>query len=105
MDSIKVNKISKENIHEEESHVRNSSDEDFGEMQIEDLNCSITMLGCSPVGLQGAARRNRIDYGKRKVAQASQVRLQYAKIVPGTQSHQTFVPINTSERIIWPVCS
>jgi hypothetical protein len=32
MNNIKVNKISEENINEEESSVRNASDEDFGDM-------------------------------------------------------------------------
>jgi hypothetical protein len=68
-----VNKISEENIHEEESPARNASDEDFGEMQAEDLNCCVTMLGCSPVKLHGVTKGNRIGYGKRMVAQASQV--------------------------------
>jgi hypothetical protein len=36
MNSIRMNKISEENIHEEESPVRNASDEDFEEMQAED---------------------------------------------------------------------
>jgi hypothetical protein len=38
MDSIEVSKIYDENIHEEESPVRKASDENFGEMQVEDLN-------------------------------------------------------------------
>jgi hypothetical protein len=49
------------------------------------------------VKLHGVAKRNRIGYGKRKVAQASQVRLQYAKTVPGTWSHHKFASVNTSE--------
>jgi hypothetical protein len=50
--------------------VRNASDEDVGEMQAEDLNCSTNMLGCSPVKLHGVLKINRICYGK-KIAQVS----------------------------------
>jgi hypothetical protein len=66
MDSIKVNKISKENIHKEESPARNASDEDFGGMQVEDLNYFISMLGCSPVKLHGVAKRNTINKSWKK---------------------------------------
>jgi hypothetical protein len=38
--SIKVKKI---------AHIRNASGEYFGEIQVEDLNCFISMLGCSPM--------------------------------------------------------
>jgi hypothetical protein len=37
MGIIKMNKIFEENVHEEESPARNASDEDPGEMKIEDL--------------------------------------------------------------------
>jgi hypothetical protein len=71
MDSIKVKKISEGNINEEESLCRNASDEDFREMQVENLNCSINMLWCSPVKLCGIAEKNRTGYEKRKVSKAS----------------------------------
>jgi hypothetical protein len=64
MSSIKVSKVSEGNISDEESPVRSASGEDFGEMQVEDLNCSITVLGCSPFKLQVVAKINRIGYGK-----------------------------------------
>jgi hypothetical protein len=57
MESINVNKISEENIHNKESYVTNASDEDFGEKQIVDFNYSIRLLGCSPVKLHGVAQR------------------------------------------------
>jgi hypothetical protein len=41
-----VKEISEENIHEEEIPMRKASDEDFGRIQAEGLNCSITMLRC-----------------------------------------------------------
>jgi hypothetical protein len=44
-----MKKVSEENIHKEESSVGSASDEDFGDMQAEDLNCSVTTLECSPV--------------------------------------------------------
>jgi hypothetical protein len=40
-----MNKISEENMHKEEFPVRNASDEYFEELQLEDLNFSITILG------------------------------------------------------------
>jgi hypothetical protein len=44
---VKEKKISKESM-----QGRNASNEDFGEMQVEDLNCSVTMLRTTPVKLQ-----------------------------------------------------
>jgi hypothetical protein len=70
-----VNKISEENIHEEESPVRNASDEELGEMQVEDLNFSVAMLGCRPVKLHGVAKKNRIGCGKML---SKQVKLGYS---------------------------
>jgi hypothetical protein len=81
MDNIKVNKISEENTRDEESPVRNSSNENFGETQVEDLNCSNTMLVCSAVKLRGVAKRNVAGYGKGKVAQASEVTSEVAKVL------------------------
>jgi hypothetical protein len=46
--------------------VRNASNEDIGEMQVEDVNYFITMLGCSPLKQHGVAKRNRTGYGKKK---------------------------------------
>jgi hypothetical protein len=64
MNSIKLSRISKGNISDEESPVSSASGEDFGEMQVEDLNCSLTVLGCSPVKLHVVAKINRIGHGK-----------------------------------------
>jgi hypothetical protein len=64
--SIKVNKISEENI-----SYKNASDEYFREMQVEGLNCFVIMLGCSQMKLPSIAKINRISYGKRRVAQTS----------------------------------
>jgi hypothetical protein len=61
-----MNKVSEENMHEEESPVRNASDEDFGEMQVEDINCCIIVLGCSPLKLLSVGKRNRLGFGKKK---------------------------------------
>jgi hypothetical protein len=44
--------------------VRNASDEDFGEMQVEDVNCFISR-GSSLLKLHNAAKINRLCYGKR----------------------------------------
>jgi hypothetical protein len=53
MDSIKINKISEENMHEEESSVRNSLDED--------MNCCIIMLGCSSLQRKYKVLCNEIE--------------------------------------------
>jgi hypothetical protein len=37
-------------------HTRNASDEDFGEMWVEGLNCYITMLGYSSMKVYGVAK-------------------------------------------------
>jgi hypothetical protein len=65
MDSIKVNKISEENIHEGESPIRIFSDEHFCEVQV-DLSCSVSILGFPAVKLHAVAKRNRIGYEERK---------------------------------------
>jgi hypothetical protein len=41
---------------------------------------------------------------KKKVSQASQVRLQYATTIPGTWNHHKFVPGTTSEIKIQSIC-
>jgi hypothetical protein len=61
MNNIKVAKDLKEVSHEE-SPVRSASGEEFGELQVEDLNCSIAVLGCSPVKLHVVAKINRIAH-------------------------------------------
>lgn len=54
-----MNKISGESM-----HVRNASDEDFGEMQVADLNYSVTTLRCTPVKLMCCKKKPNKLWGE-----------------------------------------
>jgi hypothetical protein len=76
---------------EDSMHVRNVSDKDSGEMQVEDLNCSVTMLKCILVKPYSVAKRNRIGYAWKGCTRNSLQTLPQYSIFPICHSLKSWI--------------